>query len=352
MNDRTGRRSRGGDDFRDEDEGSNPSQHRYPNQHQHQRARKTGRLLAAAATLVLALGSLVVAVIVIRGRTIPWPPAGWLFAACDVGQGDALVLASGPAEAVVVDTGPDPAKADRCLKTLGIRKIPLLVLTHFHADHVDGVPGILRGRAVSEIETTDDPDPPKGAAEVGAWADAAGVHTSQAAAGERREYGPLSWDVLWPDPAANPNPTPNPPPQRRRSKAKHRHRSEEGSGPNNSSVVLKVTIATRDGPVRILLTGDIEPPAQQAILAAHPDLAADILKVPHHGSKYQDPDFLRAVRPRVSIVSVGSQNTYGHPARDTLALAGSNGASVFRTDRDGQVVVFGTAARLRVATRR
>src|ERR1051326_5544635 len=86
-----------------------------------------------------------------------------------------------------------------------------------HADHVDGVPGVLRGRAVTEIETTDDPDPPKGAAEVSAWADAAGVRTSQATAGERREYGALSWDVLWPDPAASPNPDPGPPQRDRKS---------------------------------------------------------------------------------------------------------------------------------------
>ncbi|MFL6116771.1 MAG: ComEC/Rec2 family competence protein [Catenulispora sp.] len=287
---------------------------------------------------------------IIRGRDAPWPPPGWLFAACDVGQGDALVLADGPAEAVVVDTGPDPAKADRCLTRLGIHKIALLVLTHFHADHVDGVPGVMRGRAVAEIETTDDPDPPRGAAEVSAWADAAGVRTSQATAGEHREYGAISWDVLWPDPAATP--TPNPPPERHRTKTKHRHGSEEGFGPNNSSVVLEVTVATRDGPVRILLTGDIEPPAQQAILAAHPDLAADILKVPHHGSAYQDPDLFAAVRPRVAVISVGQGNTYGHPAARTLALAAAAGARVFRTDRDGQVVVFGTAARLRIATRR
>jgi competence protein ComEC len=342
MNDQTGRESRGGDGFRGADQSSGQGPNRSPRT----------KVPATVAALVFVLASAAVTLVLIRGHATPWPPPGWLFAACDVGQGDALVLASGPAEAVVVDTGPDPAKADRCLKTLGIRKIPLLVLTHFHADHVDGVPGVMRDRAVAEIETTDDPDPPRGAAEVSAWADTAGVHTSQATAGERRAYGPLSWDVLWPDPAATLNVKPNPPAQRTRKKTKHRHGSEEGSGPNNSSVVLKVTIATRDGPVRILLTGDIEPPAQQAILAAHPDLAVDILKVPHHGSRFQDQDFFRAVRPRVSIVSVGSKNTYGHPAREALALAGSNGASVFRTDRDGQIVVFGSARRLRVALRR
>lgn len=310
-------------------------------------------LIATALLLVSATAT----ILILRGRTAPWPPPGWLFAACDVGQGDALALAAGPAAAVVVDTGPDPAKADSCLTSLGVRTVPLLLLTHFHADHVDGVPGVLHDRAVTEIETTDDPDPPRGATEVATWAQAAGVRISQAVAGERREYGAVSWDVLWPDPSVSPQPIKA---DKRRSKSKssaHSHAGsssggEEGSGPNNSSVVLAVRIATRDGPVRVLLTGDIEPPAQQAILAAHPDLAADILKVPHHGSAHQDPELFAAAHSRVAVVSVGAGNSYGHPAPRTLGLAAEAGARVFRTDRDGQIVVFGTASRLRVATRR
>jgi competence protein ComEC len=315
------------------------------------------RLIAGAAIILLALLSAAVMLFVIRSRTAVWPPPNWIFAACDVGQGDALALSVGPAEAVVVDTGPDPAKADHCLTLLGVRKVPLLVLTHFHADHVDGIPGVLKGRSVTEIETTDDPDPPRGAAEVTAWASAASVPTSVAAAGEHRRFGPVSWDVLWPDPTVSPPPPPEP---ARASRRKGRHQArasphgggEEGSGPNNSSIVLQVTVTTRDGPVRLLLTGDIEPPSQAAILAAHPDLAADVLKVPHHGSAHQDPDLFAAVHPRVAVISLGKGNTYGHPAPRTIALATGAGARVFRTDVDGQVVLFGTADRLRVATRR
>ena len=315
------------------------------------------RLVAGAAIILLALLTAAVTLLVIRSRTAVWPPPNWIFAACDVGQGDALALSVGPAEAVVVDTGPDPAKADHCLALLGVRKVPLLVLTHFHADHIDGIPGVLKGRSVTEIETTDDPDPPRGAAEVTAWASAASVPTSVAAAGEHRRFGPVSWDVLWPAPAVNLPPPPEPPRTsrrkgRRQARASPHGGGEEGSGPNNSSVVLQVTVATRDGPVRLLLTGDIEPPSQAAILAAHPDLGADVLKVPHHGSAHQDPDLFAAVRPRVAVVSVGKGNTYGHPAPRTIALASGAGARVFRTDVDGQVVLFGTADRLRVATRR
>src|SRR3954447_7262315 len=81
------------------------------------------------------------------------------------GQGDGLVLNTGlPHTAVVVDAGPDPRLIDRCLTGLGIRRVPLVVLTHFHADHVDGLPGVLSGRRVDAIEVTRLADPPEGVA--------------------------------------------------------------------------------------------------------------------------------------------------------------------------------------------
>lgn len=74
-----------------------------------------------------------------------WPPPDWRLAMCDVGQGDAVVLAAGEGTGVVVDAGPDPGLVDDCLRTLGVTEVPLVVLTHFHADHVAGLAGVLRG---------------------------------------------------------------------------------------------------------------------------------------------------------------------------------------------------------------
>ena len=96
---------------------------------------------------------LVVAVLV-RPPTPGWPPEGWVLVACDVGQGDALVVRAGPGSGVVVDAGPDPAAVDRCLDRLAIERVPLLVLTHFHADHVDGLSGVLDGRSVGAVEVS------------------------------------------------------------------------------------------------------------------------------------------------------------------------------------------------------
>ncbi|UKY50212.1 ComEC/Rec2 family competence protein [Streptomyces inhibens] len=251
-----------------------------------------------------------------------WPPPGWRAVVCDVGQGDGLVLAAGDGTALVVDTGPEPRAIDRCLTDLGIRRIPLLVLTHFHADHVDGLPGALRGRTVGAIETTTLQDPAGQAQFVHNTAAAARIPLVRAAPGERRHLGPLTWEVLWPPaPPALPGP----------------------DGPNDASVTLLV----RTGGLTLLLLGDLEPPAQQALLAAHPELAAvDVLKVAHHGSAYQDPPLIRRLAPRLALISCGADNPYGHPAPRTIEALRAQGARVLRTDTDGSIAVLGTPARL------
>ena len=91
--------------------------------------------------------------------SVGWPPPGWVLTACEVGQGDGMVLSTGePGTAVVVDTGPDPALMDACLSRLHIATVPLVVLTHLHADHVDGLSGVLQGRSVGAIGVGPDRD--------------------------------------------------------------------------------------------------------------------------------------------------------------------------------------------------
>ena len=164
-------------------------------------------------------GAAVVAVValVVPASRPGWPPDDWLLAVCDVGQGDALVLAAGPGRGVVVDAGPDPRAADRCLRGLGVRRVPLVVLSHLHADHVEGLPGVLRGRAVGEVQLGGYDEPVAELRRVLRWSRRAGVPVTRATVGDRVRVGPLTWTVVWP------------------ARVVH-----AGSVPNNTSTVLRV----------------------------------------------------------------------------------------------------------------
>lgn len=109
----------------------------------------------------------------------------------------------------------------------------------------------------------------------------------------------------------------------------------EGSTANNASVVLLVEVRG----VSILMAGDIEPEAQEALLRSYPTLRADILKVPHHGSSYQDPGLFEHVDARFGTISVGADNTYGHPGTATIALMQHTGIQPLRTDLSGDLAI-------------
>ncbi len=254
-----------------------------------------------------------------------WPPAGWTMVVCDVGQGDAVVLRVAAGVGVVVDAGPEPRLVDACLRRLGIGQVPLVLVTHLHADHVDGLTGVLRGRQVGQVQIGPLEDPEQQYAELVAEAATAGVPVTRPALGEVRQIGAVRWQVLAP------------------SRVYRGTRSD----PNNSSLVLRVEL----GGTTVLLTGDIEPEAQRDLLTRGIDVRAAVLKVPHHGSDHQDPAFLDAVGARLVLTSVGAGNTYGHPSAGTLSRLTAGGAQSFRTDQDGDVALAVRDGRLVVVPR-
>ncbi|HEU5043957.1 MAG TPA: DNA internalization-related competence protein ComEC/Rec2 [Nocardioidaceae bacterium] len=276
-------------------------------------------------------GAVLLAVVVTRPLPTPgWPPDGWVLIACDVGQGDGLVLNAGHGAAVVVDTGPDPPLMSRCLTRLGVQRIPAVVLTHFHADHIDGLPAVLAGWPVGVVDVTATRVPPEGAAEVGRWTRAAQVPVRVPSYGEVDRVGELTWQVLGPA-----------------REVFGDDNAEEGSIANNASLVLLVQVRG----MSILMSGDMEPEAQQILHRDYPGLHVDVLKVPHHGSRYQDPALLGSLGARLAVISVGAVNDYGHPAPSTVRLLHHDGMLVRRTDRDGAVAVVVRDHRLAVVTR-
>ena len=294
-------------------------------------------LLASRRWWVLTAALLLV-VGMLTGPVQPgWPPRDWKLVACSVGQGDGLVLRAGPGQAVVVDVGPDPVAIRRCLAGLRIRAVPIVVLTHFHADHVDGLSGVLGHLPVGEVWVSPYASPSGEAAAVRALALASEATVRSPPVGESGRVGAVWWQVL--GPVGVP---------RGVAGAGESGESVASGAENDASLVLRVGVED----LSVLLTGDVEPDGQARILATGADLRAEVLKIPHHGSSRQDPAFFAATGARVAIASAGLRNSYGHPAPSTLRLATGLGMTVLRTDQQGSVAVTEHDGRLGVVTQR
>ena len=279
--------------------------------------------------LALLLAGILIICLCGAPRQPGWPPSDWLLVACDVGQGDGLAIRTGRSSAVVVDSGPAPAAMRGCLDRLGIRQVPLLIITHFHADHVDGLMGVLQHRRIGQVWVSPLAPPAPLMSIVRGHAARREIPVSAPLAGTRARVGQAELQVLGPvdHVAAD---------------------QDDSSKQNDSSLVIMVTTAG----LRLLLTGDVEPPGQQAILRAGANLQADVLKIPHHGSAQQDPGFIAASNARLAISSAGSENDYGHPAPRTVQLVRSLGMTLLRTDQNGSIAVRVRHNRLAAVTQR
>ena len=284
--------------------------------HPDEPAPRAVRVVAAVlGALAIGVGTSVVLIAPVVDRV--GTPGGWAVVACDVGQGDALLLRdpAAPGRAMLVDTGDDPEALRDCLERFGVGRISLLVLTHDDADHVGALESIVQRvdgamiaptvigesaaeRRVVEILRSD------------------GVPTRIGAAGDRSasaapaKPGP-GWEVLAPAADAAPVDT------------------------NAAGLVLRV----QAGPIRVLMLADTGLEEQRALLASGADLGAEVLKVAHHGSSDQDPGFPLAVGARWGLVSVGADNRYGHPSDASLESLRNAGTRALRTDRYGSIAL-------------
>ncbi|MEG3616659.1 ComEC/Rec2 family competence protein [Isoptericola haloaureus] len=276
------------------------------------RVRGSGGAATAGAVVLVTVLGVALGTVLVAPRTVPAAgvPPDWQVVACDVGQGDALVVRSGPRAAVVVDVGPPGDGAARCLRRLGVDRVDLLVLSHFHADHVGGLEGVLAGRTVVAALVSPLDDPADAARRTRAALARHEVPVEVAVSARQGTAGDVAWTVLGADAGAG--------------------------GANEASVAIALRTAAG---VDVVALGDLEEPGQERLAAdlaagGYPDGAVEVVKMAHHGSAAQSADLARRLAPGVVLVSVG-QNDYGHPTRTALDLYRAVGSEVVRTDRCG-----------------
>ncbi len=247
----------------------------------------------------------------------------------DVGQGDAALIITPGGKTVLVDGGPGDtvlSKIGRALP-LGQKKIDAMILTHPHADHLEGLIPVLKRYAIGEVyytgalHTTD---------EFLEWLTLVKKKSIPMRLVKKSEVVELDSGVklsfLYPDgdltagfvlPGA----------------------SGEKDNLNNTSIVFKLIY----GQTSFLFVGDAEAPVEKYLLkkmaaGAVESLRADVLKAGHHGSHSSTgEEFLNAVKPRMAIISAGRGNDYGHPHLRTLRRLERHSVQIYRTDTMGDI---------------
>jgi competence protein ComEC len=252
----------------------------------------------------------------------PVPGTAWV-TTLDVGQGLAVLVRTAN-RALLYDAGPafgiEADSGERIiapyLRAAGVERLDAMIVSHNDTDHSGGAASVLENFEVAQMLSS----LPAGHPLLGLAPGA-----QRCAAGQAWTWDGVRFEVLHPENAA----------------AKARKT-------NDLSCVLKVSAGARS----MLLTGDIEKPAEAQLLARAPDaLRADVLLVPHHGSRTSSSDaFLAAVRPSVAVVPVGYRNRFGHPNAEVLARLAP--FRLLRTDRDGAILVRITRQGIEISSER
>jgi len=263
------------------------------------------------------------AVLLALGLFVPWPPApGPWVAFLDVGQGDATVIHASDGTTWLVDVGDNRGPGDAArnavlpfLRRRRIRRLEGVVLSHRHRDHVGGLATLLETVPVTGVYGAGF----GGDRGTSAWVDSVLaahdlVQGRVFASDTLRAGSSIRLVVLHPTPRD----------------------SVLAGNLNNVSVVLRY----EDGPLTVLLPGDLEREGERRLLARRPNLEARVLKVGHHGSATSSTEtFLEAIGPELAAVSCGVGNRYGHPNPETLGRLTRRAQRVHRTDLEGSLTV-------------
>jgi competence protein ComEC len=256
----------------------------------------------------------------------------------DVGQGDSALVTMPDGATLLIDGGGKPVfvkpnsddpsdSVDRDVRSIGetvvsehlwwrgLDRIDYVIATHADADHIDGLNDVVRNFSVRSALVARTPGLDPEYSKFAKTLTATKTHVETIQAGDRLQFGSVTIKVLWPYASNDP----------------------DASSANNDSVVLQLTF----GDDSILFTGDIEKQAEVQILNANTDLHADVVKVPHHGSRTSSTEaFVRATSPKYAIISVGQKSMFGHPHREVVERWMANGAQVLTTGNCGMISVI------------
>jgi competence protein ComEC len=232
----------------------------------------------------------------------------------DVGQGDAILLRL-PEGDVLIDAGPEAGEQTLCtrLDELGVDSLELLFLTHPDEDHIGGADALLSRIPVGAIYLGGRLEGTDSYRALDEAARAVGISPIFPSAGDVIELGRLSIRVLLPEADG----------------------LREG---NAGSLVLKLLY----GEFEALFTGDVGVEEESRLIALYgaEQLSSTLLKVGHHGSRTSTgEELVRAVQPKIAVISAGDENAYGHPMGVVVSRLESADAEVLRTDREGEIVL-------------
>lgn len=279
-----------------------------------------------------AVVGLVVTVVLVWVAVGSLPDDNLRLVACDVGQGDAI-LVQWKARQVLVDGGPSSRVLD-CLSRyvpFWDRTIEVVVLTHAQDDHMNGLVEVLERYEVENILLSGALGEAKSFGEFREAVVEEAAKVRLVKQGDLVRIGPLLLEVKWPKTSYG-------------SEIVWESLSDDNvlgvnafSGDlNKTSVVLELSF----GSFEALLTGDIGQAEERALVGEGLLSGVEVLKVAHHGSKYSSSsEFLREISPDLALISVGGRNSYGHPTSDTLMGLDTVGAKVLRTDEVGDVEI-------------
>ena len=238
-------------------------------------------------------------------------------AVLNVGQGQSVLVRTGDF-LTLVDCGGDSLDdpgdiAADYIQSLGRSTLDLLVVSHYHADHANGIPQLLRRIRVEEIALPDVEEDAPLRAEILALAEEQGSRVRFVETDQRLELGgganlTLCAPVL----------------------------------ESNDTNELGLTVVATAGDFDVLITGDLSGAGELGLLERVDLPDVELMVVGHHGSDTSTTrELLEATRPDVAVISVGARNSYGHPAQETLLRLDAAGAEIYRTDLHGTVLVTG-----------